>query len=104
MAERRQRVEELFHAALQQSPKERSSFLSDACASDLDLKAEVESLISAYERPGNFLVESTSGRAPTSITKVQSDSLGDRRNRSSFRHLIYLATIIVTAVFAYGAF
>jgi eukaryotic-like serine/threonine-protein kinase len=55
MAERRQQVEELFHAALARSPEERSSFLSEACSSDPALRDEVESLISAHEKPGSFL-------------------------------------------------
>ncbi|HET9528912.1 MAG TPA: protein kinase, partial [Blastocatellia bacterium] len=53
MAEREQQLEELFHAALKRKPDERASFLSEACASDPDLRAQVESLISAHESPGS---------------------------------------------------
>src|SRR5688572_20207810 len=55
MAERRQQVEELFHAALARAPHERAWFLSEACASDPLLRVEVESLISAHEQSGSFL-------------------------------------------------
>ena len=53
--ERRQQVEELFHAALEREPAERGTFLSQACRTDPELRAEVESLISAAEEPGSFL-------------------------------------------------
>jgi Tol biopolymer transport system component len=55
MLERWQQVEEIFHTAVRLKPEERASFLSEACASDRDLLAEVESLISAHEQPGSFL-------------------------------------------------
>jgi serine/threonine protein kinase len=55
MAERRQQVEKLFHAALARAPHERESFLTAACASDTLLRDEVESLISAHEQSGSFL-------------------------------------------------
>src|SRR6185436_16413973 len=55
MAERKQQIEDLFHAALAREPRERQSFLSEACSSDPSLRAEVESLISASEEPGSFL-------------------------------------------------
>ncbi|HEV8486813.1 MAG TPA: hypothetical protein VGV87_24930, partial [Blastocatellia bacterium] len=53
--ERRQQVEELFHAALEREPAERGTFLSQACRTDPELRAEVESLISAAEELGSFL-------------------------------------------------
>src|SRR6185295_7656001 len=55
MMERRQQVEQLFHAALDREPAERDTFLSQACRTDPELRAEVESLISAHEQPGSFL-------------------------------------------------
>ena len=55
MMERRHQVEELFHAALEREPSERDTFLSQACRTDPELRAEVESLISAHEQPGSFL-------------------------------------------------
>ena len=45
-----QRVKELFDAALERKPEDRSSFLSEFCGSDLSLRQEVESLLSAYAR------------------------------------------------------
>ena len=48
-------IEELFHAALALNPSRRAAFLDGACASDPDLRAEVQSLISMHEKPGGFL-------------------------------------------------
>ncbi len=42
------RVQELLHAALAQTPDQRSEFLSQACSDDEDIRREVESLL-AYE-------------------------------------------------------
>lgn len=53
--ERMQQVEELFHATLEREPSQRAAFLSEACDSDPELLAEVESLISAQEREGSFI-------------------------------------------------
>ncbi|MBV9958466.1 MAG: protein kinase, partial [Acidobacteria bacterium] len=50
-----QQVKELFHAALEREPLRRASFLQEACAGDAELRAEIESLIAAHERPGSFL-------------------------------------------------
>ena len=44
--ERWQRIDALFHAALQRPADERAAFLSDACADNDALRREVESLLS----------------------------------------------------------
>jgi hypothetical protein len=44
-AERWARIERLYHDALQRDPRERGSFLADACAGDESLRLEVESLL-----------------------------------------------------------
>jgi serine/threonine protein kinase len=49
------RVEEVFHAALNRDPSQRDAFLSDECASDPELAAEVRSLLDAHQAAGNFL-------------------------------------------------
>ncbi|MFZ2023612.1 MAG: serine/threonine-protein kinase [Terracidiphilus sp.] len=45
-----ERVKELFDAALEREPAERDQFLSLACGADESLRAEVDSLLSAYAR------------------------------------------------------
>ncbi len=53
--ERRQRLGELFDAALELGAADREPFLDDACADDPSLRAEVLSLLAAHERAGSFL-------------------------------------------------
>jgi hypothetical protein len=50
-----QRVTDLFNAALERQPAERAAFLDAACASDADLRAEVESLLAAHDAADGFL-------------------------------------------------
>jgi serine/threonine protein kinase/Tfp pilus assembly protein PilF len=44
-SERWRRLEQLYHAALEQEPARRDSFLARACREDTDLRQEVESLL-----------------------------------------------------------
>jgi serine/threonine protein kinase len=44
-----QRAEELFHTALELPAEERAAFLAEACPEDTAMRAEVESLIAAFE-------------------------------------------------------
>src|SRR5918997_1461074 len=55
--ERWQRIKELFHAAAELGPSERGAFLDANCAGDSAARAEVESLLAAHEREGEFLYE-----------------------------------------------
>jgi serine/threonine-protein kinase len=47
--EQRQQVEKIFQAALNRTPEERDQFVSEACANDIRLKREVETLLSQSE-------------------------------------------------------
>ena len=47
-----QRVEELLAAALEREPPDRAAFLDEACAGDVALRREVESLLAAHDRSG----------------------------------------------------
>lgn len=53
--ERWQRIRELLEAVLERPPKERASFLEQACGSDRELRKEVESLIDYRDEAENFL-------------------------------------------------
>jgi eukaryotic-like serine/threonine-protein kinase len=53
--ERWQRVKELFEAALERVPAERSEFLREACGEDEALRAELESLLAEERVVGGFL-------------------------------------------------
>src|SRR5262245_50649863 len=53
--ERWEQIGEVYHAALDMEPGERVAFLDQACGGDAVLRQEVESLISASERAGDFI-------------------------------------------------
>src|ERR1051325_11333801 len=49
------RAEELFHAALEQSPEARRTFLDGTCGQDTELRELVDLLVSAEGNAGSFL-------------------------------------------------
>ncbi|MBC7793595.1 MAG: protein kinase, partial [Clostridia bacterium] len=55
--ERWRQVEEIFQAALDLGPQDRSRFVSEACAEDMGLKRDVENLLSQHESAGHLLEE-----------------------------------------------
>ncbi|HEY0080105.1 MAG TPA: protein kinase [Pyrinomonadaceae bacterium] len=54
-SERWRQIEEIFQSALDLEGDSRTRFLSEACAGDEKLCAEVEALIQSYEAAGNFI-------------------------------------------------
>lgn len=54
-SERWRQVKQIFQAAVELPGDERGAYLANACADDPSLRAEIESLISAHERPGSFM-------------------------------------------------
>jgi serine/threonine protein kinase/Tol biopolymer transport system component len=48
-------VDEIFQAALDLAPEQRSAYLDQACAGDKDLRQEVASLISSYGQSSKFM-------------------------------------------------
>ncbi len=53
--ERWQKIEQLYHAALERDAQERAAFLTTACAGDESLRHEVESLLEFQTRVGEFI-------------------------------------------------
>jgi len=53
--ERWQKINQLFHAALEHEPQQRQAFLAQECVDDEALGREVESLISTHEESGEFI-------------------------------------------------
>lgn len=49
------RVEEIFQSAIDHSRDHRPAYLDQVCNSDTQLRREVESMISSYERAGSFM-------------------------------------------------
>ncbi len=54
-AERWKKVNELFDAAQQRGPEQWNDFLEQACDGDVQLKQEVLSLLSAFQKAGEFI-------------------------------------------------
>ena len=50
------RIKEVFGAALEQRPEERAGFVQRSCGGDLELQAEVESLLS-FHRDGETAIQ-----------------------------------------------
>lgn len=53
--ERWQQVKAIFNSAITHRPEERSTFISQACSGDQELRNEVESLIASHEQSGSFI-------------------------------------------------
>jgi eukaryotic-like serine/threonine-protein kinase len=71
--ERWHQVKEIFNSALKYDPKERSSFLSEACSDDSALRSEVESLIASHEKSGSFIDEPAYRAAVESFVNEKSE-------------------------------
>src|SRR5829696_3342589 len=82
--ERWQRIKELFHAAAEQAPGERGPFLDANCAGDAEARAEVESLLAAHEREGEFLPE-TPARVAAALLGGERQALEPGSRVGSFR-------------------
>jgi serine/threonine-protein kinase len=54
-ADRYLKIDELTDAALEVEPAQRAAFLDQACGDDLELRAEVDSLLAAYHKAGDFI-------------------------------------------------
>jgi serine/threonine protein kinase/tetratricopeptide (TPR) repeat protein len=54
-AERWQKIERVFHAALQAEPSRRAAILEDSCAGDESLRREVESLLAHHKKAETFI-------------------------------------------------
>jgi TolB-like protein len=53
-ADRWQRVKDLIDAALERHAAQRDAFLDDACAGDVELRQQVETLLEAHDRTGTL--------------------------------------------------
>ena len=53
--ERWEKIDRLFHAALERENSERPGFLARECANDATLRHEVETLLESHGRAGDFI-------------------------------------------------
>ena len=81
--ERWRQVEEIFQAALDLSPGERTRYVSEVCKEDAELKRDVEVLLSQYDSAGELLEEPIYGNTEMnmleSFVEEQDPMLGRRR-------------------------
>ena len=77
MNERRlQEVDELFQAALELPTEQRRAFLNESCPNDVELRAEVESLIAAHEEAKDFIEDSASDVAASLLAENRPKQVG----------------------------
>ncbi len=76
--ERYKQVGHIYHAALELDSSRRADFLDGACGSDGELRREVESLLGAHDRAGNYF------GAPA--MEVAADLLAQQKNPSLIGH------------------
>jgi serine/threonine-protein kinase len=74
--ERWNRLEEIYHAALQQPASERSTFIKAAAGGDADLVAEIEALLSYDERSAAFMKSAAIELAARSLVAPQCEESG----------------------------
>lgn len=75
MNERWERVENLFHTALELEPAERAAFLAQACDGDGALRDEVESLLASHRQAAGFI--------ESPAADLAADLLADHQTRLS---------------------
>ncbi len=62
-ADRWERIKEVFSTALERDCAERQAYVEQACAADVALRAEVESLLQAHDDTGDFIERPAAQRA-----------------------------------------
>lgn len=78
--ERYKLIGDLFHAALEVKSAERAAFLERACASDEELRREVESLIISHQKSGDFIAAPAFEIAAKVMANQQSAVVGQALN------------------------
>jgi len=74
-AERWKQVNDLFQSAVERAPGERDAFLDEACQGDENLRYEVQSLLTSYERSENFIELPAFEVAPELVTNDRAGAL-----------------------------
>ncbi|HEY2712405.1 MAG TPA: protein kinase [Chthoniobacterales bacterium] len=74
-AERWQRVNDLFHSAIERAPEEWTAFLDEACDGDDGLCREVKSLLNSHERTQTFIELPAFEVAPELLVSDRTDAL-----------------------------
>jgi eukaryotic-like serine/threonine-protein kinase len=73
-----EKVSEIFHVASELEAADRSAYLDKACAGDVKLRHEVESLLAAGSKAGDFISEPVMGALAGDLLRDHALSPGDR--------------------------
>src|SRR5687767_5139833 len=87
--ERYQKAGRLYHAVLEIEPEARTAFLEGACGGDEELRREVESLLAAHDKVGNYFAAPAAEVAARLLAQGQNPSLISQ----SFSHYRVLSLI-----------
>jgi serine/threonine protein kinase len=75
-ADRWQKIDQIFHAALQLKPEDRIGFLKQSCAGDSELYGDVQSLLASYEQDDSFFENSASALAAEMFADRVGETIG----------------------------
>jgi serine/threonine protein kinase len=75
-ADRWQKIEQVFHAALQRKPEERADFLKTTCAGDRALYGDVQALLATNQQDDSFFEHSASALAAEMFTDRVGETIG----------------------------
>lgn len=75
-ADRWQKIEQIFNAAILRKQEERASFVQQSCAGDDALYDDVEALLSSYEQDDSFFEESASALAAEMFADRVGETIG----------------------------
>ena len=91
--ERWQRIEQLYHAALERAANQRSAFLAEASADDDGLRREVEVLLAANEQAGGFLATPALEQEAKELAAENRDAIPTLQVGQELSHYKILARI-----------
>ncbi len=77
-AERWQQIQEIYYAALERDPSDRTVFLDEACAGDEQLRSEVNSLLSCHDEASGFLASPAIEVAAKALAEEHPRPTGDK--------------------------
>lgn len=75
--ERWQQIEEIFHEALELGVGERSGFIDKKAGEDVELKAEVEKLLSQFDEASSFIEQPLYDSAKSNVLSALLDDVGE---------------------------
>ena len=91
--ERWQKLDDLFHAALERRPEEREAFLDEACAGDVSLRENVTALLAAHEEAASFIETPAMDIEAREMASGQRSSQGVLESGETVSHYRIIAQI-----------